>query len=958
MKKSIIYLCVTVIAMFATFYASAETRQGTGNYVMHNDIKYEIIDAEEMTVGVAVQDPDCPTYIAIPETIAIENNDESTSVYTVVQINAEAFKGNRDLFKVKFAKTITAIGNSAFEDCPILNFEELPENLLSIGERAFYGCNAIKRIKLPESTTTLGKECFSKMESLQRAILFSNVTELPFGAFKEDTQLEDVYLPENLIKIESEAFAWDTLIEEIKLPSTLEEIGDHAFIGGAPDRTGLKRVVLPKSIKKIGLAFRHTGLLSVDLGNLEEVPECAFEACYELREVIFSPNLKSIGAGAFSACGANAGRTMNDLILPEEVENISENAFDGSNVLSLTIGDGIKTLPKHSCGTPKILTIGKNVKSIDPEAFDPTQIMILKLGATVPPTVKGGFPLTAEQQRKITVIVPNEDAKILYKEHEYWKEFNVVVLESTAVSVILDGSADIATAIYNTSKVMPAEVTRLKVSGHISDKDFQIMKENMLSLLYLDMADADNTVLPAGVFKNKLSLENVILPKDLIRIENEAFAGCSSMNISELPDGIEYIGSGAFADCERITISRLPEALKYLGDWAFRLCASIRTVSFGPELETMEAAFHWCEGIEFVDMSRATKLRDIPGQAFVANYNLRHLILPEGIESLGGEFIGETLIKTLNIPGTVNRVEESAFVATNLRVISLGEGIKELPDNTLAYNKKLLTVNLPSTLESLSESTFVGSKKISAISCMAKDAPEASVASFEDINTRTCVLSVPVQSFFSYLSAIGWGMFSNIQNTIEIDIPDDVELTTVPEEDYQDLVEEEESEQRAIESAEAELENKEPNSVKALKASMLKQRATESDNLLNGALFCKLKNGTVLASEENEDSKGQRIFIRTSDDKPITSVMIDGVEKVHELTDNSLVLPSGAVGKLVINGGSKTTGVNNIKDVIDGKASNVYDLTGRCVIVNATADQLNSLDKGVYIFKGKKICIR
>lgn len=953
MKK--IFLWVALITMLTTLSASAETQQGTGNYVMHNDIKYEIIDTEAKTVGVAVQDPDGLTYVAIPETITVENEDKTTSDYTVTQINADAFKGNKDLFKVKFAKTITAIGNSAFEDCPILNFEELPENLLSIGERAFYGCNAIKRIKLPESTAVLGKECFSKMESLQRAILFSNVTELPFGAFKEDTQLEEVYLPENLIKIDSEAFAWDTSIEEIKLPSTLEEIGDHAFIGGAPDRTGLKRIVLPKSIKKIGLAFRHTGLLSVDLGNLEEVPDGAFEACYELREVIFSPNLKSIGSGAFSACGANAGRTMNDLILPQSVENISENAFDGSNVLSLTIGDDIKALPKRSCGTPKILTIGKNIKNIDPEAFDPAQIMILKLGAPIPPTVKGGFPLTPEQQRKITVIVPDEDAKVLYKEHEYWKEFNVVVLESTAVSVTLDGSTDIATAIYNASKVMPAEVTQLKISGHISDIDFQIMKENMLSLLYLDMADADNTVLPEGVFKDKLSLETVILPKDLIRIENEAFAGCSSMNISELPDGIEYIGSGAFADCERITISKLPESLKYLGDWAFRLCASIRSISFGPELETMEAAFHWCEGIEFVDMSRATKLKHIPGQAFVANYNLRNLILPDGIESLGGGFIGETLIKTINIPGSVNRVEESAFVSTNLRVISLGEGIKELPDHTLAHNKKLLTVNLPSTLESLKESTFSESKKVSAISCLAKVAPVASAASFEDINTRTCVLSVPVQSFFSYLSAIGWGMFSNIQNTLEVDIPDDVEVTTVPEEDYQDLVEEEESEQRALESA----ENDEPGEMPSIKALKIKRQAEESENLLNGTLFCKLQNGTVLASEENEDSKGHRVFINSKNGEPITSVKVNGVEMIDELVDNSLVLPAGAVGKLVINGGNKSTGFNNVllEDLMN-KSNNVYDLTGRCVIVNATSDQLNNLDKGIYIINGKKIAIK
>lgn len=947
MKKPGLFNWVALIGLCVPLSVLADIKQGTGTYIMQNQIKYEIIDSKAMTAGVAVQEQDCPTFVDIAETVTEKNGDGTTSVYTVTQINPEAFKGNKDIFKVKFANTITDIGARAFEGCPILTFEEFPEGLLTIGDYAFKGCNAIKRIKLAESTTTLGEGCFSYMENLQRAIMFSNVTELPAQIFIEDTQLEEVYLPENLLKIGNEAFVHDFALEEIKFPSTLEEIGDNAFTGGASIREGIKHIVLPASIKRIGEAFVHTPLVSADLSNLEVIPASAFRYCYDLRDIVFSDRLKSIGEYAFNCCAANAGRTMNELVLPNSLEYISENAFFESNILSLNVGDGVKYLPKNSCGTPKILTLGVNVEKIDPDAFDPRQLQIINVKAAVPPTVPEGFNLTVEQQRKITVIVPSEEAEELYKSHEYWKEFNIVVLTNSEVTVHLDGTSDLASAIYNTSKVMPADVTRLIVSGHLTDQDFAIIKNNMLSLMYLDMGNADNTVIPKSAFKQKMTLETVILPENLSRIEDEAFNGCTAMRIEELPDGIEFIGVGAFGNCQRINITRMPESLKELEYAAFSDCVSIRTLTFGDKLETLHGvSFSSCDNLEYVDMSRATKLKDLSYNTFYLDYALKTLLLPASVENIGFACISHTGLKNLELPASLKTLGDHALAGNDLRVLSFGEGLTELPDGVLYDNKKLLTVNLPSTLQSLNEGTFTGSKKISGISCRALSAPKAKVETFNDINTRTCILSVPSSSFFNYLSAIGWGMFSNIQNTLEIDLPEDVELTTVPEEDYLDLAEEIESEQRANELAEV-----------PSRAMVEETQQIDSNSLLKGALFCKLQNGAVMASDKNEASKGHRIFIKVADDQPLTSVKVNEIEMIDQVVDNSFVLPAGMTGKLVINGGSRSR-IGNIPSDELNSIGNVYDITGRCVLTNATYNQINRLDKGVYIFNGKKVLVK
>lgn len=910
-------------------------------------------------------------YLELQSEVTITTEEGNEVIYKVTGIGKEAFKGNQIIFNVKFPDTILKIGSGAFQDCEILNFENLPENLISIGDYAFSGCNSIKKIKIPESVEVLGEGCFSGMASLQRAILYSKVTELPYRCFFEDKRLEEVYLPNNLLKICSEAFAWDTLLEEIVLPSTLVELEDHAFIGGAPDRTGLKAIVFPPSVKKFGLAFRHTGIQSVDLGNVEEVTDGAFEACYELREVKFSPNIKRIGRSAFALCGANAGRTMSDIILPDSLEFLGESAFDGSNVMNLSIGDGVRNIPMRSCGAPTILTLGCNIDSIHPEAFDPYKIQIIKINTLYPPIVPGGFPLTPEEKRKISVVVANEEAKNLYKSHVYWEDFNIVCMDANTVEVNLDGSEDIASAIYNQSGIMPAEVTRLIISGHISDQDFVIIKENMISLLYLDMSNTDNTIIPSGAFQKRQAIETIVLPNNLKRIEDEAFIECISLDIPGIPDSVEYIGDSAFRSCERLTITKLPDELVYLGHVAFYLCASLKSMTFGPNLEEMGSSFQECEGLEYVDMSNATKLKTLPEGAFNTNYKLRTLILPDGLERIGGPFMASTLVKSIKLPGTLKEIGEEAFADTKLRVISLEEGIERLPDYVFRNNKKLITVNLPSTLSELGNNPFEGTEKVNAISCLAPEAPEASSSTFDYVNTRSCVLSVPKKSFYSYLSAPGWGMFSNIENTLEINIPSDIEITTIPEEDYEDLVAQEEYEDhlQSVNNGQFEVEEQNYISKRQVNLSFLAEDMPDSSlatskEILDGSLFCKLKHGSVMASEEDNNKKGHRIFIKSVNGEPIKSVKINGVEMIDQLDEkNSLILPTGSFGELVVNDGNQSqeddsNGVESILGNPDMEPMNVYDINGKVIFVNATLEQIKNLNKGLYIINGKKIVVR
>ncbi len=84
----------------------------------------------------------------------------------------------------------------------------------------------------------------------------------------------------------------------------------------------------PEMIKITGLApglFKdNTNIVGISLGNfVNEIPESAFEGCTSLKEVI-CPNVMRIGANAFKGC-----TSLSEFSLPDEIETIGENAFDG-----------------------------------------------------------------------------------------------------------------------------------------------------------------------------------------------------------------------------------------------------------------------------------------------------------------------------------------------------------------------------------------------------------------------------------------------------------------------------------------------------------------------------------------------------------------------------------------------------------------------------------------------------
>lgn len=225
-----------------------------------------------------------------------------------------AFHESR-LQNVTIPKTVTSIGNYAFQSCQnmtSLDFEESNEKNLTLGQGAFSGCSSL-RILILNRSMEVGASCFTGCNSLQQLIIAD----------------DDDSSKEISIKIKDNAFSGFIHLSSVTFGSSLKEIGTSAFQG--------------------------TGITEADLSKCSKLTSVkGFDNCTKLTKVILPESCREIGDRCFSNCSllktieSRDNQTEGKVVLSEKVTKIGNNAFEGCSLITsircntttdMTIGD-------------------------------------------------------------------------------------------------------------------------------------------------------------------------------------------------------------------------------------------------------------------------------------------------------------------------------------------------------------------------------------------------------------------------------------------------------------------------------------------------------------------------------------------------------------------------------------------------------------------------------------------
>ena len=278
----------------------------------------------------------------------------------VTSIPANAFSGYNGT--IGSWGGVTSIGDYAFSHSGFSNFT-IPDAVTSIGDQVFSYCSNLTSVTFGSGLTTTGDHTFSDCTSLTTVIMPSNITTIGEYSFSSCTSLNGT------------GITW----------GNVTTIGNYAFYYC----TGMTNISFPSSLNRIcPYAFSLTGLTTLTI-NVPYIESQAFLDCDALETLTIGADVREF-AGAFWSCGNLENVTFN-------ATNCTScaGAFYGSNhTCSLTIGDGVTTLPSDVFygfrGLNNIISWG-GVTSIGDWAFQQTALTAVEVPDAVTSIGKGVF---------------------------------------------------------------------------------------------------------------------------------------------------------------------------------------------------------------------------------------------------------------------------------------------------------------------------------------------------------------------------------------------------------------------------------------------------------------------------------------------------------------------------------------------------------------------------------------
>jgi hypothetical protein len=239
---------------------------------------------------------------------------------------------------------VTAIANSAFQNCSNLTSVTMPNSITTIGGWAF-AKSGIKNIDIPNSVTKIGPYAFAE-SSLNIITLSNNITEIKNGTFCA-CSLNSITIPNKVTCIGDSAFFMCRNLKSIAIPNSVTRIGLMSFTYAS-----LGSVNIPNSVTEIGtMAFAASDLRSVTLpDSITILDDGIFSLCTDLVDIVIPNSVKEIKTEAFTHCWA-----LKKMVIPNSVERIGAMAFYWCIHLdTLVIGSGIKNIGDWAFNSPGI----------------------------------------------------------------------------------------------------------------------------------------------------------------------------------------------------------------------------------------------------------------------------------------------------------------------------------------------------------------------------------------------------------------------------------------------------------------------------------------------------------------------------------------------------------------------------------------------------------------------------
>ena len=621
---------------------------------------------------------------------------------------------------------LSAVGNVVITE----GVKEIPDDF----ENCWYSANGkIKSIKFPESLTRIGKGALSGHKKLTKLVFPANLKEIDDRAFDDNPGLKSIEFNDGLEKLHGFSGVRSAGLS-IKIPDTVSDF--YAF-----GSSSIEYIELPKRLKRIpsNCLSWCTNLKEIHIPDgVISIGDNAFGRCSSLRDVYIPDSVESIGRQAFEACySASFHYNKHNMFFPS-------NAFIDCNRLTDEKGYQVfnNVLIKYR-GTEEIIELPENIEKICNYSFKNNK-RIKKVEIANKNVLLGEDDST--EAFKGCVGLADENGFVIINNHLFDYLGNDKEIE------VPSNVEFIASGCFTSDKVskvrIPSSVKN--IGKHAFDKEVEIefiesvpfipnqwvlVSEydctridddnssgfsingtcgNTLKWKQEKMSDGFFCIGDCLIYCDKTD-STLKIPQGIRSIASQALGGMFGVNAERdavyIPEGVEYIALDALGKTKKLY---LPETIKRIENLPKESVTVF--IHEGMDLESIlidNTSSNYSVQIIGTDSATDDEPTFVVGKMKSGGVRIKSyngptgknvdLVIPSHIDgkpvtSIGKEAFKKKHFRRVELPDTVEIIENDAFNLAEFEFIKLSSNLRSL--ETGAFNYHWFSfIDLPETLE-------------------------------------------------------------------------------------------------------------------------------------------------------------------------------------------------------------------------------------------------------------------
>lgn len=660
----------------------------------------------------------------LPRAFSVCTNLKTINLQQILKIGNSAFYQCKSLNQINLECTDT-IGELAFQETSLTSIV-LSSSLTKLGRQAFAYCQSLETVNISACIENIPNSCFSNCSSLKSIDFSQSIKRIDDSAFYLCSSLTQINLM-NIESIGNNTFAYCKKLENIEW-GNVTKIGDNAFV-----KTNLKELTIPAQITDFGKNI--------------------FEECTSLSSCNFLPKISTIPEGCFRGC-----TSLNSISYPESVIKIGNYAFNNTGFNSFTFLPSIKIIGNSAFGDCKNLANidWVNIDSIGESAFAGCKFSSINLPASIQYIENSSFS-SCGNLKEVNLSNTNI-TKIPTSCFAYCKNLSNIILAANTSTIgysafygceqlstieNADSITEIGTYAFDKTKYLENQQGDVVIGkalyaykGEISDGQYFVPK-------YVE------TICTYALENQKL--QTIQLPKNIKRIEQDAFKNCAELISLTIPSKTEFVGGSE--GCSKLSVisilaSKEPLQLKRFKDSTIKKFYVRRNLTgdidwfnnmeklyIGQNVAKLSAkAFKSCTNLtdlEIEDANTGLNMSEMPINNVKTLYVGRNIYLPklnlpqwevqtdifssveelnfgEQVDSICEKFAyGNSHITELNLPANLKYIGNNAFYnCDNLTEINLPNSVKELGEYAFAMCRGLQKAKLPESMKEIPVGLF------------------------------------------------------------------------------------------------------------------------------------------------------------------------------------------------------------------------------------------------------------